>query len=108
NFQASAFVATRRNKEMGIRKVLGASASQLVLMINTKFSTLIMLSCLIAAPLAWWLMQQWLENFVYHVDIQVYVLIICISLAIVFTWITAGYHSLKAAMTNPVDVLKDE
>jgi putative ABC transport system permease protein len=107
-FGLSAFVATRRNKEMGIRKVLGASASQLVLMINTKFSTLIMLSCLIAAPLAWWLMQQWLENFVYHVDIQVYVLIICISLAIVFTWITAGYHSLKAAMTNPVDVLKDE
>ncbi|MTI40163.1 ABC transporter permease [Fulvivirga lutimaris] len=107
-FGLSAFVATRRNKEMGIRKVLGASASQLVMMINTKFSTLILLSCLIAAPLAWWLMQQWLTNFIYHVDIEVYVMVMCITMVLIFTWLTAGYQSLKAALTNPVDVLKDE
>ncbi|MEQ8477570.1 ABC transporter permease [Fulvivirga sp.] len=107
-FGLSAFVATRRNKEMGIRKVLGASAGQLVMMINTKFSALIFVSCMVAAPLAWWLMQQWLANFIYHVDIEVYIMVICITTVLVFTWLTAGYHSLKAALTNPVDVLKDE
>ncbi len=107
-FGLSAFVASRRAKELGVRKVLGATVGQLVIMVNTSFSKLIFLACLIAAPIAWWLMTQWLQNFRYHIDMQPTTIFSCVVIALIFTWLVAGYHSLKAAITDPVKSLRDE
>lgn len=107
-FGLSAFVASRRAKELGVRKVLGATVSQLVMMVNKSFSKLILVACLIAAPMAWWLMTQWLQNFKFHIDISPLAVAACIISALVFTWLVAGYHSLKAAVSDPVKSLRDE
>jgi len=102
------YSAEQRRKEIGIRKSLGASATQMVLLLNGNFTKLILISFAIAIPLSWYAMHQWLEQFTYKVGISPWVYGIAGATIIVLTWITVGYQSIRAALTNPAEVLKEE
>ncbi|MBK5279892.1 MAG: ABC transporter permease [Bacteroidia bacterium] len=104
----AAFTAEQRTKEIGIRKVLGATASNIVLMLSKKFTTLVCVAILIAVPASMYVMLQWLEGFAYRTELQVWIFGVAILLALVLAWLTVGYHSLKAATINPAGVLKNE
>ena len=107
-FGLAAFTIHQRSKEIGIRKVLGASIGQLVLMLNGNFSKLILFSCLLALPMAWYAMDQWLDQFAYKVNISWEVFVIAGVVALFISWLTVSYQSIKAALVNPVETLKDE
>ncbi|HNP18644.1 MAG TPA: ABC transporter permease [Fulvivirga sp.] len=104
----ASFVTSNKTKEIGIRKVLGASVGQLILKVNFRFSVLILISCLLAVPLTLWAMTNWLQQFQYRITIGWEVFALTILLAIGLAWLTVSYHSIKAARANPVDSLKDE
>ncbi|HKZ64862.1 MAG TPA: ABC transporter permease [Chitinophagaceae bacterium] len=102
------FMAAQKTKEVGIRKVLGANVGNIVVMFSKEFTLLISIAFIIAVPVAWYFMNEWLQNFVYriHIGVSVFVLAIIASLAI--AWITVGYRALKAALANPVQSLRTE
>ncbi|UII32138.1 ABC transporter permease [Fulvivirga ulvae] len=107
-FGLAAYTVHQRSKEIGIRKVLGASVGQLVVMLNGNFSKLILFSCLLALPIAWWAMDQWLDQFAYKVEVGWEVFVIASAVALFISWLTVSYQSVKAALVNPVETLKDE
>jgi putative ABC transport system permease protein len=107
-FGLAAYAAEQRNREIGIRKVLGARVSTLVAMLSKDFIKLVIISILIAAPLAWLVMQKWLQGFAYRQNIQWWVLVSAGLGAIVIAFVTISYQSVKAAMANPVDSLRSE
>lgn len=107
-FGLAAFSAEQRLKELGIRKVLGAKVSQLLFLFSSEFTKLILISILIACPLAYYMVDYWLEDFLYRTSIDVWVFIVAGLSACAIAVITVGYQSLKAAYKNPVDTLKDE
>lgn len=98
----------QRTKEIGIRKVLGAAATDIVALISRDFLRLIAWSALIAVPLSWWGMQQWMQNFAYHTEVPVWVFGLVGMLAIGMAFITISLQTLKAALANPVESLKTE
>ena len=103
------FMAEQRTpKEIGIRKVLGASVKQLLALFSGEFIKLVLIAFGLAAPLAYLLMQQWLENFVYRIDIGVTVFISCLLVTLLLVIATVSYRSTRAALANPVDSLRDE
>lgn len=104
----ASFVAETRTKEIGIRKVLGASVAGLWRMLSKDFVWLVLIACIIATPLAYYLMNGWLKNFSYHIDISVWVFIVTGIGAISVTLITISYQAIKAALMNPVNSLKSE
>lgn len=97
-----------RTKEIGIRKVLGASVVNLVGIISKDFLKLVVLSTLIAVPVAYWGMNTWLQDFVYRIDINWWVFIVVGLVAILIAFVTIGTQSLKAALSNPVEAIKSE
>jgi putative ABC transport system permease protein len=107
-FSLAAYAAEQRNKEIGIRKVLGASASAIVTMLSKDFIKLVIISFIIAAPLAWLSMHQWLQGFAYRQNIQWWVIALAGLGAVVIAFITISAQSFKAAMSNPVESLKSE
>jgi putative ABC transport system permease protein len=107
-FSLAAYAAEQRNREIGIRKVLGASVPIIVKMLSKDFIRLVIISFLIAAPLAWLIMNKWLQGFAYRQNIQWWVLLIAGVGALVITFITISTQSFKAAMANPVNSLKNE
>jgi ABC-type antimicrobial peptide transport system permease subunit len=107
-FGLAAFIAEQRTKEIGIRKVLGASLSQVVLLISQDFIVLVGISCLIASPLAFYFLQRWLNGYYYRVELGPGVFIISAVMAMVITIITIGFQTLKAAVRNPVESLRTE
>lgn len=104
----SAYTAEQRTKEIGIRKVLGASASGIVLMLNRKFTFLVLIAVVISVPVAFFAAQQWLQGFAYKIEMSPLVYIASAVLALIIAWITVSYHSLRAAGINPADTLKYE
>jgi len=102
------FVAAQRTKEIGVRKVLGATVMQILFLFSKEFTRLVLIAFVIAAPIGYFLMQEWLKDFVYKINLGAGVFIISISISLVIAWLTVGYISLKAARLNPVEVLKDE
>lgn len=102
------YSAEQRRKEIGIRKSLGATATQMVLLLNGNFTRLILVSFVLAIPLTWYAMHQWLQQFTYKVGISVWVYGLAGIAIITLTWITVGYQSVRAALTNPAEVLKEE
>ena len=102
------FAAAQRLKEVGIRKVLGASMQSIVVLFSKEFVLLIAVAFLIAAPLAYYSMHKWLENFAYHVDISAGIFIIAIATSFAIAGCTIAYQAIKAAVANPVRSLRTE
>jgi putative ABC transport system permease protein len=104
----SAYTAEQRTKEIGIRKVLGATTSHVVSMLNKKFARLILTSVLIAIPASWYIMSKWMEGFAYKAQLPAWIYLAPVALAFSIALITVSFHSIKAALINPVDTLKYE
>jgi ABC-type antimicrobial peptide transport system permease subunit len=102
------FMAIQRTKEVGIRKVLGASVSSIVYLFSKEFTILISVAFLIAAPLSYYFMQHWLNNFTFRIKIGIEFFILAIIGSIVIAWITVGYKAIRAAVANPVKSLRTE
>jgi putative ABC transport system permease protein len=107
-FGLVAFTAQKRRKEIGIRKVVGASVNSITMMLTTDFLKLVVIAVLIAFPVAWYIMHQWLQGFVYRIDIGPLVFIIAAASIIVITILTVGFQAIKAALVNPVKSLRSE
>jgi ABC-type antimicrobial peptide transport system permease subunit len=107
-FGMASFMAEQRIKEIGVRKVLGASVFNLWSLLSTDFIRLITISILIASPLAWYLMHNWLQHFDYRSVISVWIFILTGLGAIAITLITVSFQSIKAALANPIKSLKTE
>jgi len=107
-FGLSVFIAAERTKEIGIRKVLGASISKIILLLSKEFLIWIIISNIVAWPLAWFIMNKWLQNFAYRVNIGIWVFVLSASLALIIALVTVSYQSIKAAVANPVESLRYE
>jgi len=103
-----AFMAARRRKEIGIRKVLGAPVSNIVIMLSKEFTFLIALAFLIASPIAWYFMHQWLQQYTYRIPIAAWFFIATIFGSLCIAWLTVGYTAIRAAVANPVKSLRTE
>lgn len=106
-FGLAVFSAEQRTKELGIRKVLGAKVSQLVLLFSAEFTKLIILSILIASPIAYWLVDVWLQDFAYRTSIDWWVFVVATASALTIAIATIGYQALTAAHKNPTETLRD-
>jgi len=104
----SAFMAEQRLKEIGIRKVLGASISNVVYLLSRSFVGLVLFAIAIAVPIAWYAMNSWLNGFAYRINIELTVFAIASTFAIVIALLTVSYESIKAALSNPVKSLRNE
>ena len=107
-FGLASFMAENRVKEIGVRKVLGASITNIVLLLSRDFVKLVITAVVIATPFAWWMGRKWLTKFDYHIAISVWVFIIAGLSAILIALITVSYQSIKAARANPVKNLRTE
>ena len=107
-FGLSTFTVEQRTKEIGIRKVLGANVSTIVGMLSRDFLILVSLAVLIAAPLGWYAMNKWLENFAYRTDVNWMIFAITIVIVVVIAFATISFQSIKAALSNPVKNLRTE
>ena len=107
-FGLSSFTAEQRVKEIGVRKVLGASVFNLWRLLSKDFLILVLLSCAIAIPVGWYFMNEWLKNYQYRTSINVEIFIAVVLVAMVITLLTVGFQSIKAAIANPVKSLRTE
>jgi ABC-type antimicrobial peptide transport system permease subunit len=107
-FGLAAFTAEKRLKEIGIRKVLGASVSNVVVMLSKDFFKLIAVAICISFPLSWWIMSDWLEGFAYRVDIGAMVFLIAGASIVAITILTISSQAIKAGLSNPVKSLRAE
>ena len=107
-FAVALMVIEQRTKEIGVRKVLGASIPSIVYTLSEDFVKMVILSILIATPLSWFFMQKWLDNYSYRIDISIWVFVLVGFSAIVIALVTVSFQSIKAALMNPVKSLKSE
>jgi putative ABC transport system permease protein len=107
-FALSSFMAVRRTKEIGIRKTMGASSENIFVMLSKEFVKWVLLSIIIASPIAWYLMNKWLQGFAYRINLGVDIFIIAALLAIIITLLTITWQSVKTAIANPVESLRYE
>ena len=101
-------MAIRRKKEIGIRKVLGAPVTDIVILLSREFTLLIVIAFVIASPIAWYFMHQWLQQYTYRIMIGFWFFVATIGCSLCIAWLTVGYMSIKAAIANPVKSLRTE
>jgi len=104
----SAFMAEQRTKEIGVRKVLGASVFNIVYLLSGSFTKLIVVAMTIAIPVSWFAINSWLKGFAYRIDISWIIFLVACGTALLIAWLTVGYESIKAAVANPVKSLRTE
>lgn len=107
-FGLASFMAEQRKKEIGIRKVLGASVSQLWRLLSTEFVVLVSISCVVSIPFTYLLMKQWLGQYTYHTETSTEAFLYIVLGAFIVTMLTVSFQAIKTANTNPVDSLKSE
>jgi ABC-type antimicrobial peptide transport system permease subunit len=102
------FMAVQRTKEVGVRKVLGATVGDILILFNKEFILLILVAFVVSAPVAGYFMSDWLNQFAYRIDLTAWMFIIAILLSLVVAILTVSFQSIKAALANPVDSLRNE
>lgn len=107
-FGLAAFTTEQRTKEVGIRKVLGASVSGILKLLSKDFLRLVFVAIVIATPLAWWAMNKWLEDFTYRIEIQWWIFALAGGAAVLIALATVSFQAIKAAIANPINSLRDE
>lgn len=107
-FGLASYMAERRTKEIGVRKVLGSSVSKLVYLLSIDFIKWVFIANIIACPIAWYAMHKWLQNYAYHTPLSVGLFLFTGLITFIIAFITVGYQTIKAANSNPVDALKYE
>ena len=107
-FGLASFVTEQRTKEIGIRKALGASLKDIVLMLSKDFTLWVLMANLIAWPIGWYVMSRWLQNFAYRTSVAWWSFIAAGGLALAIAWLTISLQTLKSARANPVDSLRYE
>jgi putative ABC transport system permease protein len=107
-FSLAFFLAVKRSKEIGIRKVLGADIPRIVWLLSVDFIKLVLIASLIASPVAWWMMHNWLNGFAYHVNIEWWIFVFASFLALLLSFVTICFQSVRAALVNPIDSLRSE
>ncbi|MEQ8424765.1 MAG: FtsX-like permease family protein, partial [Cyclobacteriaceae bacterium] len=107
-FALTSFTAEQRTKEIGIRKVLGASISSIVMLLSKEFGKLIIIAFILSVPIAWYAVNWWLEGYMYKVEVGVFVYLIAGIASFLIAWLTMGYQSIKAASSNPINALRSE
>ncbi|MGN6266170.1 MAG: ABC transporter permease [Ginsengibacter sp.] len=107
-FGLAVYTAERRVKEIGVRKVLGASITNITTLLSKDFLLLVFISCLVAFPLAWWMMHSWLQNYKYRIEIGWWIFVVAGVTALLIALITISFQSIKAAIANPVKSLRSE
>ncbi len=107
-FGLTTFIIQQRTKEIGIRKIFGASVQNIFLLVSKEFLALVFIACIIAMPIAWWAMHVWLQDFAYRIHVSVWVFVIAALLAVAIALLTVSFQSVKAAITNPVKNLRTE
>lgn len=104
----STYMAERRFKEIGVRKVMGANVGQIVRLLSTEFVKLVLIAFAIATPLAWYGMDKWLTGFAYHIDVDALIFVYAGLLSLAVALLTVSYESIRAALTNPIKSLRSE
>ena len=107
-FGLATFAAQQRVKEIGIRKVLGASVTGIVRLLSMDFLKLVFVALILAVPLAWYMMNTWLQDFVYRIQIQWWVFVVAAVIAIFIAIVTISSQAIRAAIANPVNSLRSE
>lgn len=107
-FGLMAFMASKRAKEIDIRKAMGASVPNIVALLSKDFLKLVILGFVLAIPIAWYAMNQWLADFAYRIEIGPGIFVLAGTVSLVIAFLTVSWQSIKAALANPVDSLKSE
>ena len=107
-FGLALFTAQQRTKEIGVRKVLGASVGSIVVLLSKEFTILVLVAFVVAVPLAYVAMDRWLQDFAYRVDVPWWIFVVPGLAALVIAWLTVSYQSIKSVLTNPVESLRYE
>jgi putative ABC transport system permease protein len=107
-FGLSAFSIAQRTKEIGVRKVLGANVSQVVMLLSKEFLIMVLIAFLIAVPLTWFIMHKWLEEFAYRINIGWMTFLVAGLIALLIAFLTVSYQAIKAAIANPIKSLRTE
>ncbi|NBW38412.1 MAG: ABC transporter permease [Cytophagia bacterium] len=107
-FGLSAYAAEQRTKELGVRRVLGASSTGLVGLMAKDFARLVVIAAFIGCPVGWWLMHSWLQNYAYHIEVDWLTVVLAALISLIVALVTMGYHSLKVALANPANSLRYE
>jgi ABC-type antimicrobial peptide transport system permease subunit len=107
-FGLAAYTAERRIREIGVRKVLGASVSSITALLSKDFLLLVIISCLVAFPVAWWTMQGWLQHYEYRTEVSWWIFFAAGIASILIAFLTISFHSIRAALANPAKSLRTE
>jgi putative ABC transport system permease protein len=107
-FGLATFTAAQRVKEIGIRKVMGASINQIIILLSKDFLWLVIIAFAIAAPVSWYIMEKWLADFAYRTPLTWPVFVITGSIVLALAFLTMSFQTIKAALGNPVNSLRSE